>query len=268
MAALRHTFHGRFFKQKAIMLQTNRTYIPVSSSILQSRTDLQTQPLTLKPLRNSHFISYGFGGYVQHRSISRETIAYYMSSDNPPIGCAEKLFQNIHEVTGLPWWAAILLTTWGLRSSITVPLAIYTSHVMSRLEKLGPEMKEMAKQLKTEVMMAKKQNDWTEKEAYRQFKINVRITWRKPFCMPCKLRPSSNKKSFPVHRPGGLKRAYWNFFFLFSIFFFLFTPPPPPHVHSSFKKMKLGKRKDSRPPNWLFICPPGSQETIFYLRVA
>ena len=184
--ALRHRFHGRFFKQKAIMLQTNRTYIPVTSSILQphQRTDLQTQPLTLKPLRNSPLILSGLGGYVQHRGISRETFAYYMSSDNPPIGFAEKLFQNIHEVTGLPWWAAILLTTWGLRSSITVPLAIYTSHVMSRLEKLGPEMKEMAKQLKTEVMMAKKQNDWTEKEAYRQFKINVRITLRKTFCMP------------------------------------------------------------------------------------
>ena len=36
-------------------------------------------------------------------------------------------------------------------------------------------------------------------------------------------RPSSNKKLFPVHRPGGLKRADWNFFFfLFSFFFLLF----------------------------------------------
>ena len=33
--------------------------------------------------------------------------------------------------------------------------------------------------------------------------------------------------------------------------------------------MKLGKKKkDSRPPDWLFFCPPGSQERIFYLRVA
>ena len=36
------------------------------------------------------------------------------------------------------------------------------------------------------------------------------------------VRLSSNKKSFPVHRPGGLKRAYWNFFFMFSIFLFFF----------------------------------------------
>ena len=34
--------------------------------------------------------------------------------------------------------------------------------------------------------------------------------------------------------------------------------------------MKLGKKnkKDSRHPDWLFFCPPGSQKTIFYLRVA
>ena len=38
------------------------------------------------------------------------------------------------------------------------------------------------------------------------------------------IRPSFKKKSFPVHRPGGLKRAYWNFFF---------------HL---FKKLKAGLR--------------------------
>ena len=38
------------------------------------------------------------------------------------------------------------------------------------------------------------------------------------------LRPSSNKKSFPVHRPGGLKSAYWNFIFPDFNFFFTFPP--------------------------------------------
>ena len=38
------------------------------------------------------------------------------------------------------------------------------------------------------------------------------------------IRPSSNKKLFPVHRPGGLKRAYCNFFFLIFNFCFYFSP--------------------------------------------
>ena len=44
------------------------------------------------------------------------------------------------------------------------------------------------------------------------------------------LRPPLNKKLFPVHRPGGLKRAYWNLFFHIFKKDFFFTFPP---VHSS-----------------------------------
>ena len=32
--------------------------------------------------------------------------------------------------------------------------------------------------------------------------------------------------------------------------------------------MIFGGKKDSRPTDWRFFCPPGGQETIFYLRVA
>ena len=67
-------------------------------------------------------------------------------------------------------------------------------------------------------------------------------------------RPSSNKKLFPVHRPGGLKRAYWNLFFPS---FKLLTPPPPPSVHSSLYKNKNEIRKNKKIPDWLFFCPPG-----------
>ena len=33
-------------------------------------------------------------------------------------------------------------------------------------------------------------------------------------CQLSGLRPPLNKKLFPVHRPGGLKRADWDFFFM------------------------------------------------------
>ena len=65
------------------------------------------------------------------------------------------------------------------------------------------------------------------------------------------IRPPLNKKLFPVHRPGGLKK---NFIF--------FTPPPPPY-NLVLKKKKSGKmKKKSRPPDWPFFGPPGPQETI------
>ena len=40
------------------------------------------------------------------------------------------------------------------------------------------------------------------------------------------VRPPLNKKLFPVHRPGGLKRAYRNFFFhIFKKKIFFYFPP-------------------------------------------
>ena len=59
-------------------------------------------------------------------------------------------------------------------------------------------------------------------------------------CKLCKyLGPALNKKLFPVHRPGGLKRADWNFFpHIFPLFFF-FTQP----CTILFIKMKSGKKK-------------------------
>ena len=36
---------------------------------------------------------------------------------------------------------------------------------------------------------------------------------RSPLLVPA-FRPPLNKKVFPVHRPGGLKRANWDFFFM------------------------------------------------------
>ena len=94
------------------------------------------------------------------------------------------------------------------------------------------------------------------------------IVVEKKGCEECgssrgQVRPPLNKKLFPVHRPGGLKRADWNFLsFFFFFFFFLSTSPPPPPVNYSLEK------KEKSPD-----LPTGTdyshqQETLFYLRVA
>ena len=79
-----------------------------------------------------------------------------------------------------------------------------------------------------------------------------------------KVRPPLNETLFPVHRPSGLKRADWNFFFIFSktIFFFTF----PPLYILVYTNMKLKKRKkDSRLTYWPFFYSPGGQKTIIHL---
>ena len=75
--------------------------------------------------------------------------------------------------------------------------------------------------------------------------------------------PSSNKKLFPVHRPGGLKRAHWNFSFHLFNFFFLNTFPP---VHSSSIKLKLGKKKKIPTSRLAFFSPTRPTGNDFLLK--
>ena len=68
------------------------------------------------------------------------------------------------------------------------------------------------------------------------------------------LMPPLNKKLFPVYRPGGSKRADWNFFFHLFKKKKMFTPPP---VHSSLKKNEIRKKKKkSRPPSSFLPTQP------------
>ena len=68
---------------------------------------------------------------------------------------------------------------------------------------------------------------------------------REPLC----LRPPLNKKVFPVHRPGGLKRADWDSFSLiFEKSFF---------SQSCWYILVNEKKKNSRPPDWLCRQSPG-----------
>ena len=120
------------------------------------------------------------------------------------------------------------------------------------------------------------------------FRIRLLFTWRVTYDLviwesSAAIRPPLNKKSFPVHRPGGIiLRLYPAAFFFF--FFFFFKLKYFSYFSSDFqtaftivyrmirrmhKKKNISKKKSiSRPPGWFYFTPPGPQETIFYLRVA
>ena len=67
------------------------------------------------------------------------------------------------------------------------------------------------------------------------------------------VRPPLNKKLFPVYRPGGSKRADWNFFFsIFSFSFFFFFLVFPLYILVYLKKNKL-RKKNSDLPTGFFL---------------
>lgn len=97
----------------------------------------------------------------------------YLSPDFPPIGYAQKFLETVHETTGLPWWAAIILTSFTVRTVVTLPLSVYSVHILARVQNLAPEIEGIAQELKVEVMDATKRMKWDEKMAKYQYRINV-----------------------------------------------------------------------------------------------
>ena len=79
-------------------------------------------------------------------------------------------------------------------------------------------------------------------------------------CKLCKyLGPALNKKSFPVHRPGGLKRADWNFSpHIFPLFFFFYST-----VYNFVYKNEIRKKKNPGLPAGRFFAHPAHRKRFF-----
>ncbi len=69
------------------------------------------------------------------------------------IHSAEKALHGVHELTHLPWWAVIALTTFSLRTIVTLPLAIHQSKVIAKMELLKPTIQEYQEAVKHNVIV-------------------------------------------------------------------------------------------------------------------
>lgn len=92
--------------------------------------------------------------------------------------CQQNLI-NIHDYSGMPWWATIVVTTVALRMAITFPLAVYTNKISVRLEQINSEMPAIVKELKIETARAKHLYKLSDRETQHLFQRNVKLQWNK-----------------------------------------------------------------------------------------
>ncbi|XP_068182069.1 cytochrome c oxidase assembly protein COX18, mitochondrial isoform X2 [Antennarius striatus] len=95
-------------------------------------------------------------------------------SDSALVHQVEHFLVATQQVSGLPWWLNIAVSTLVARTFVTLPLAVYQMVILSRVEALQQEISEVAKRLRYEVSVRAKQINWTEKECRLQFKKNLR----------------------------------------------------------------------------------------------
>ena len=100
-------------------------------------------------------------------------------SESPPVDFLQKFLVNIHDSTGLPWWATIICTTIFLRSTITIPLAVYQNYILAKVYNVNKELAELSKELKKEVAIAIKLYQWDEKVAKYHYKRSLKKQWNK-----------------------------------------------------------------------------------------
>lgn len=122
-----------------------------------------------KLLGNAHSVLQ-----IPQRNFSFETYNKYFSPDVAPIGFTQKVLENIHTATGLPWWASIALSTILLRGIVTIPLAVYSTSIMAKVELLQPQIMKLSLELRREVAVAVKKFAWDAKKAQSKYNSTMK----------------------------------------------------------------------------------------------
>lgn len=142
--------------------------------------------ISLSPIQHDHIAQF-----KRNLSYEAATLDIWTSiSRSTPVAYFQQGLVDIHDYTGLPWWASIIFSTVLMRSLITVPLTIYQSKIVARIEKITLQMPDIVKELKMETAYAVKKFHWTEQEARIRYNHSLNKQWNelvvKENCHPAK----------------------------------------------------------------------------------
>lgn len=94
-------------------------------------------------------------------------------SNSTPVAYIQDALIQIHDYSGLPWWSAIVLSTFLFRSVVTLPLTIYQHRITARIEGIALEMPAIVEELKREAAMAKQKFKWSDKQTAVVYRRSV-----------------------------------------------------------------------------------------------
>lgn len=83
--------------------------------------------------------------------------------DSGLVKLTESYLTTVHDFTGLPWWATIVICTFTLRATITAPLFVWQMRKKVKHAMLAPVLQEIIKRLNAEAVEAAKEHRWDKK---------------------------------------------------------------------------------------------------------
>ncbi|XP_017049615.1 cytochrome c oxidase assembly protein COX18, mitochondrial [Drosophila ficusphila] len=99
-------------------------------------------------------------------------------SNSTPVAYMQDVLIKIHDYSGLPWWASIVLSTFLFRSVVTLPLTIYQHKITARIEKIALEMPAIVEELKKEAAMAKQKFKWSDQQTQIVYRRSIKKQWQ------------------------------------------------------------------------------------------
>ncbi|KAI9005440.1 60Kd inner membrane protein-domain-containing protein [Phycomyces nitens] len=102
----------------------------------------------------------------------------------PSVLAANEAILNAIHHAGLPWWMTIVGATIALRTSMTLPIAIYQQRSMSRMIELAPMVQSWAETLKVSVARESRElgYDNYQKELKKQYRKKVNYLYAHHGC--------------------------------------------------------------------------------------
>lgn len=97
--------------------------------------------MLLRPLSRSHLIQYPVKRSPINPFLSLRTFSSSSTWENT-LGFVQDHLETFHTITGLPWWATLTLTAWGLRATLA-PITIYGLLAQQRMERCTPALRKM-----------------------------------------------------------------------------------------------------------------------------
>ncbi|XP_011499967.1 PREDICTED: mitochondrial inner membrane protein COX18 [Ceratosolen solmsi marchali] len=95
-------------------------------------------------------------------------------SDSKIVELTQSSLLKVHEITGLPWWASIVVTSFAARIIVTLPLHISQIRNAAKLEIIQVEMKDTAQRLQMEAVYLSRHNNWPESWAKANYYSKIR----------------------------------------------------------------------------------------------
>uniref|UniRef100_V5HCK0 Membrane insertase YidC/Oxa/ALB C-terminal domain-containing protein n=2 Tax=Ixodes ricinus TaxID=34613 RepID=V5HCK0_IXORI len=101
---------------------------------------------------------------TKYRHFSFESWGMALSR-SAPVAYAQEFLETVHMNSGLSWCTTIVATSLALRIVVTLPLAVYQSHIIARLANLDKEIAQIAHELRGETARAVRMYNLDEKQA-------------------------------------------------------------------------------------------------------